>query len=157
MEIPKDGKSYLAWHKEIGMSFIQWVEFPDLDERFTGLPKIPCMWMGYSMKEGCLYRFQPLENSISRYMDEKGKWHELNTDMSNKNSDMKSSQKMIWYSVHDIIKNDDQWWPAPQATLCRSMEEALECQKQYKSSKITKMVIDEVTQQFVPYEEGLMV
>lgn len=55
-EVPKDGKSYLCWHKQLGFELVFW--------SFIG--------ESYKTERGAgIYM-----SNITRYMDEKGVWHE---------------------------------------------------------------------------------
>jgi hypothetical protein len=78
MEIPKNGKCYLAWHKSLGMMFIHWI-IPD--ELFAKLMNQQPSWHAQTLKDGSMYRFNPYDRDIVRWMDENGIWHEVIKDI----------------------------------------------------------------------------
>lgn len=56
-EIPKDGKSYLAWHKDYGMRLVAW---------HKSMGRYEDDWGPYQR-----------EAEFARWMDERGNWHEV--------------------------------------------------------------------------------
>lgn len=65
-EIPRDGKSYLAWHKQYGSCFVSYNEFHGTFVLEGILTVMSGTWT-------CV-------DHLTRWMDEKGKWHEVNDE-----------------------------------------------------------------------------
>ena len=67
-EVPKDGRTYLCWNKDIGWAFYTWI----------------VVAYGYCNDEFSFYKVSGKDISsvskstdVVRYMDEKGNWVEL--------------------------------------------------------------------------------
>ncbi len=87
-EIPRDGKRYLAWDVGIGIVLVWW-QTTDTDgdfyfaSPFAGGPYHP-------------------KSFISRWMDERGQWHELNNSCTP--NICKRCRKEVVDSIDDQIK-----------------------------------------------------
>lgn len=71
MEIPKDGKAYLAWHIYEGMVNVYWSDQSPAVGKNTKTRESPGYWI-YNSDRG------PIDGDMfERWMNEKGKWIEI--------------------------------------------------------------------------------
>lgn len=74
MEIPKDGKSYLAWHRHEGMISVYW---SDTSPEYTIGIVTYCSQPSQGYWVYASDRGPMTAEHFDRWMDEYGQWHEV--------------------------------------------------------------------------------
>lgn len=76
MEIPKDGKAYLAWHNDYGIVSVKIIVHPP---GTLSVKSCDCVYITNLHELECSGNLEELKN-ITRWMDETGQWHEVKHD-----------------------------------------------------------------------------